>query len=136
MNPLHIASLACALALGLVACGGSLVEQANQLTDQQANIMTEMAGIVEGIENGEDLEDARSEMAVLARKMNEIQMEWQQLSEEGLSSEEAAAVAKSHTQLNEASKRYSNAMARMLTNPAYAEHMNEVMQDFGDNAGQ
>ena len=138
MNSQHVAFLvyALALALGLVACGGSPVEQANQLATQQANVRLEMAGIVKGIENGENLEDARSELYVLGNKLAEIRMGWDRLSKEGLTSEEAAAVLKSHTRLNAAQKEYHEAVSRLASNPAMVEYVNEVMQDAGDNAGQ
>ena len=137
MKSWHVGFLISALALGLIGCGGgSLHDQANQLASQQADVRLEMTGVVNGIANGEDLEDAKSELEVLGRKLIEIRMEWSQLSKEGLSSEETVAVLKSHPKLSAAQKEYHEAVNRLASNPSMVEYVNEVMQDAGDNAGQ
>jgi hypothetical protein len=136
MKSRHVGFLASALVLGLIACGGSLHDQANQLATEQAGVRMEMTGVVNGISNGENLEDAKSELQVLGRKLIEIRMEWVQLSKEGLSSEETAAILKTHLKLNAAQKEYHEAVNRLASNPSMVEYVNEVMQDAGDNAGQ
>lgn len=126
--------LSLVFAFGLVACGGG--NQAEDLVDQQADIMMEMAGILEGVENGEDLDDAKSELMALRNRMLVIEEQWTVLSKDGITAAAAAAAVKANPRMTEATARYSQAMVKMVTNPELAGKVSAMMQGMNDGAGR
>jgi hypothetical protein len=119
------------MALALTACGGSPAEE---LADQQADLFSRMAGLIEGLETIEDFEDSREELRLVSNEITSMGPRWMLLEAEGLSGEEADAAVKSNKRLGEAMSRYAEATSQLAGKPELWKRIQEIMQEPGDSA--
>jgi len=116
-----------ALATALAACGGTSAESA---AEDLTGVYNDMAAVLEGIDDVDSLEAARSDMRDIAERMNSMRDDWEALAEDG---DPQATWDEGMTQdLMEAQQRMTAAMMKVAMDPALAQKFSEVMLEFGD----
>ncbi len=123
--------LACSIVL--VACAGSGSE-AEQLIAGQADVMNDMAAVLESVDDASSAESAKPRMRALGERLSELEDEWQAYVA-SLGTEETAAQAYRSTtprEIAEAQARLSSAFTRLAMNPSLRNQMAELAREMGD----
>jgi len=120
-----------ALAAILAACGGSSTESA---AGDLADVYNDMADVLEGVDDADSLEAARSDMRDLAERLRSMRDDWDAL-DQGSDPQDMwdKDVAED---LMKAQQRMTTAFMRIGMSPALAQQFSEVMQEFGDTFDQ